>query len=86
MEAIEKEIGLEFTIINPDEENFNERKTMNEIYRQNKKLIKKSTKKSTKKSVIDNISKRLCKLEFEENLSIKSNFSKGIVKYVLQSL
>ena len=31
--AIEKELGCEFIRINPDEENVNERKAMNEIYR-----------------------------------------------------
>ena len=41
--AIEKELGCEFIRINPDEENFNIFKTINEIHRH----IKESTKKLT---------------------------------------
>ena len=35
--AIEEEFSCEFIRINPDEENFNERKVINEIYRHIKK-------------------------------------------------
>ena len=42
-------------------------KTQNLIIESNKKLCK----KSAKRSLIDKISKRLLKLEFEENHSIK---------------
>ena len=42
--------------------------------------IKESSKKSYEKSLIDNISKRLFKLEFKPNNSIKSRCVKFIVK------
>ena len=60
--AIEKELGCVLIRINPDEENFNIFKAINEIHRH--------IKASTKKSLIDKISKRLLELEFESNHSI----------------
>ena len=36
---IEKELGCKFIIINHDEENFNKRQAMNEIYRHIRKII-----------------------------------------------
>ena len=56
--AIEKELGCVFIRINPDEENFNIFRAINKIHRH--------IKKSTKKSLIDKISKRLLKLEFNK--------------------
>ena len=56
--AIEKELGSVFIKINPDEENFNIFRAINKIHRH--------IKKSTKKSLIDKISKRLLKLEFNK--------------------
>ena len=47
--AIEKELGCVFIRINPDEENFNISKVINEIHRH--------IKKSTKKSLIDKTQK-----------------------------
>ena len=61
--AIEKKLDCKFFRIYPDEQNFNERKVINEIYRQ--------IKKSTKKSLIGKISKRLLELQFKSNHSIK---------------
>ena len=55
--AIEKELGYVFVIINPDQQNFNIFKAMNEIDRH--------IKKSTIKSLIDKFSKRLLELEFK---------------------
>ena len=51
-----------FIRINPDEENFNIFKDMNEMHRH--------IKESTKKSLIDKISKRLIELEFKSNHQI----------------
>ena len=70
--AIEKELGCKFIRINPGEDNFNEGKAINEIYRH--------IKKSTKKSSIDDLSKRLLELEFKLNHSIKSKVLKHVVK------
>ena len=48
--------------------------------------VQKYIEKSTKKSLIDDLSKRLLKLEFKSNHSIKSKCLKWIVekKYYLQ--
>ena len=64
-----------FIRINPDEENLNIFKEINKIHRH--------IKKSTKKSLIDNLSKRLLRLEFKSNHSIKSKCLKWIVKKIL---
>ena len=53
--ALEKELSCEFISVNPDEEDFNIFKAINEIHRH----IKKSTKKSTKKSLIYELSSKL---------------------------
>ena len=45
--------------------------------------IKKETEKSTKKLLIDDLSKRLLKLEFKSNHSKKSKCLKWIVKNIL---
>ena len=76
--AIEKELGCKFIRINPDEENFNDRKTINKIYRH--------IKNSTKKSLIDKISKRLLELEFQSNHSIKSKCLNFVVKKILPTI
>ena len=49
--ALEKELGCEFVRINPDKENFNIFKTINQIHRH----IKESTKKITKESAINDV-------------------------------
>ena len=64
-----------FIRINPDEENFNIFKELNEIHRH--------IKKSSKKSLIDDLSKRLLELEFTSNHSIKSKCLKWVVKKIL---
>ena len=61
-----------FIRINPDEENFNIFKAINEIYRH--------IKKWTKKSLIDKISKRLLELEFKLNHSIITNALKRVAQ------
>ena len=50
--ALEKEHSCKFIRINPDEEDFNIFKAINEIHRSIKKSTKKITEKSTKKSLI----------------------------------
>ena len=68
-EALEKELGCKFIRINPDEENFNISKAINEINR----YIKKSTKEINKKSLIDDLLSRVLKMEFYSDDSIKKN-------------
>ena len=80
--ALEKELGCEFIRINPDKENFNIFKAINEIHRQ----IKESIKKSGKKSLIDEISDKLLRLKFKSNNSIKTKCLEYIVKKILPTL
>ena len=80
--ALDKELGCEFIRINPDEENFNIFKAINEINRH----IKKSTKEINKKSFIDELSSRLLKTEFKSDDSIKTKLLKHVVKKVLPEL
>ena len=61
-----------FIRINPDGEKFNIFKEITKIHRH--------IKKPTKKSLIDDLSKRLLKLEFKSNHWIKSKCLKWIVK------
>ena len=70
--ALEKEHGCKFIRINPDKENFNIFKAQDEIFRYIKESTKESTKELTKKSLIDELSNKLLKLEFEKNNSIKT--------------
>ena len=57
--TLEKQLSCEFIRINPDENDFNIFKVINEIHGQIKKLTKKLTKESTKKSFIDELSNKL---------------------------
>ena len=61
--TLERELDCVFIRINPDEKNFNIVKEINKICRH--------IKKSTKKSLIDNLSKRLLELEFQQHNRIK---------------
>ena len=81
-EKIKEELDCKFKRINPDERDYDEYVKFGDI----KNHISESNKKSTKKSLIDDLSKRLLELEFEENQSIKSKCLKFIVKKVLPSL
>ena len=74
--------GITIIRTNPDDADFDINKLINEIHIQIIKSTKK-TKVSTKKSLIDDLSKRLLKLEFESNHSIKSKCLKWIVKNIL---
>ena len=80
--ALEKELSCEFIRINPDEEDFNIFKAINEIHRH----IKKSTKKSSKKSLMDALSRKLLRLEFKSNNSIRTKCLKYVVKKILPTL
>ena len=73
--AIEKKFDCKLIRINPDEENFNKFKAINEVH--------KHIKKSSKKSLIENLSKRLLELKFESDHSIKSKALKYVVKKIL---
>ena len=73
--ALERELDCVFIRINPDEKNFNIVKEINKIYRH--------IKKSTKKSLIDNLSKRLLEVEFQQHNIIKSKCLIWIVKNIL---
>ena len=73
-EKTKKELGCKLIRINPAAEN--------DIFVDIGK-IQNHIIESTKKSLIDDLSKRLLKLEFKSNHSIKSKCSKWIVKNIL---
>ena len=73
--ALERQLNWVFIRINPDEKDFNIFKEINKIHRH--------IKKSTKKSLIDDISKRLLKLEFKQHNAIKSKCLKWIFENTL---
>ena len=83
---IEKQKALEIEIGNSDKENFNIFKAQNEILRRIKESNKKSIEESTKKSLVDELSNKLLKLEFEKNNSIKTKFLKHTVEKILPIL
>ena len=61
--ALEKEHGCKFIRINPDKKNFNTFRAQNKTPGHTKE----STKELTKKSLIDELSNKLLRLEFEKN-------------------
>ena len=73
--AIEQKIGCKFIRIDPDKEDFDIFKTINEIFR--------NIKQSIKKTLINKTSTRLLGLEFKSDNIIKSNAMKFIVKKIL---
>ena len=83
--ALAKELGCEFIRINPDKENFNIFKAINEIHRHIKESIKRSTKESTQKSVINDIRLGLAELSlgFEKNTKTVNKFLKRAFKHVV---
>ena len=83
---IKKELHCEFIRINPDSEKFNINIEVSKIYSHINKSKEKLTEELTKKSLIDNLSRRLLELEFEENHSIKSKCLKYVVKEILSTL
>ena len=82
-QALEKELGCKFIRINPDKENFNVFKAINEIFRHIKESNKKLTEESTKKSLVDELSNKLLRLEFKSDNSIKTKCLKYVVKNIL---
>ena len=76
--ALKKELSCKFIRINPDKETFNIFKPQNKIFRHIKESNKQSTKELTKIFLIDEISNKLLKLEFEKNNSIKTKCLKHV--------
>ena len=70
--ATEQELGCKCSRIDPDEEEFDTFKVVNEIFRH--------IKQSTKRTLIYRISMRLLGLEFKSNNTIKSKARKYFVK------
>ena len=83
---IKKERGCKFIRINPNKENFNVFKTINEISKHIKESNKKSTEESTKKALLDELSNNLLRLESKSDNSIKSKCLKNVVKKILPTL
>ena len=67
----------------PDAADFDMNRLIIQIYTHIIESIEKQTKVSTKQSLIDDLSKKLLKLEFKSNHSIKSKCSKWVVKNIL---
>ena len=67
----------------PDAEDFNMNRLINQIYKYIFESTKKQTKVSTEKSLMEDLSKRLLKLEFKSNYIIKSKCLKWVVKNIL---
>ena len=80
--ALEKELGCEFVRIDPEEEDFNIFKAINELHR----CIKKSTKISATKYLIDKLFNKLLRLHFKTNNSIKRKCLKYVAKKILPTL
>ena len=76
--ALKKELSCKFIRINPDKETFKFFKPQNKIFRHIKESNTQSTKELTKIFLIDEISNKLLKLEFEKNSSIKTKCLKHV--------
>ena len=76
-QALERELNCIFIRINPNAVDFNIFKEINKIHRH---II------SSKESLIDKISKKMLKLEFVHNHSIKSRCLKWIVRKILPKM
>ena len=86
MRTLEKEPGCKFIRINLDKKDFNIFKAQTEIFRHIKESNKGSTKELTKKPLIDELSNKLLKLEFEKNNSTKSKCLKHVIEKILPTL
>ena len=82
----QKEFGCKFIRINPAKKNFNIFVEISKIHSFIVKSTKKLTEKSIKKSLIDELSNKLLRLEFEENKSKKTKCLKYVVKKILPTL
>ena len=71
------------TIIRTNAADFDMSRLINQIYTHIIESTKKQNKLSAKKSLIDDLSKRLLKLEFKQYNPIKSKCLKWIVKNIL---
>ena len=78
-----KKVGYYFIRINRDKPSFDDYEEFGRVRAYIAESIKKETEKSTKKLLIDDLSKRLLKLEFKSNHSKKSKCLKWIVKNIL---
>ena len=74
-EDLEK-VGYYFIKINLDKPDFDDYEEIGKVSSYIAKSIKRQTEELTKKSLIDDLSKRLLKLEFKSNHSIKSKLLK----------
>ena len=81
--AIEQELSQKFIRIDPDKDDLDIFKAINEIFRYIKQSSNKWTKQSTKKILIDKISMRLLRLGFKSDNVIKSKTIKYILKKIL---
>ena len=72
---VEQELGCKFIRIDPDKEDFDIFRTINQIFKRIKQLIK--------KTLINKISTWLLGLEFKSDNIIKSKAMKFIVKTIL---
>ena len=82
-QALEKKLGCKFIRINPDKENFNVFKVINEIFRHIKESNIKSTEESIKKSLVDEFSNKLLRLESKPDNSIKTKCLNYVVEKIL---
>ena len=81
-----KKIDYHLIRINPDEIDFNDYEQFGRVSAYIAESIKKQTEKSTRKLLIHDLWKRLLKLEFKSNCSIKSKCLKWIVKKILPKI
>ena len=77
--AIEQELGCDFIRTDPDKEDFDIFKAINETFR----YIKRSSNELTKKSLTDKILIELLRLEFKSDNKIRSKAIIYIVKKIL---
>ena len=82
----QKALEKQFIRINPAKENFNIFVEIGKIQNCIVKSTKKLTEESTKESLIDKLSKRLLRLEFKKDNSVKSKALKYIAKHILPTL
>ena len=73
-----EKLSYNFIRINPDKIDFNDYEEFGRVSTYIAESVKKQTEKSAKKSLIDYLSRRLLKLEFKSNHSIKSKCLKWI--------
>ena len=81
-----QKIGYYFITINPDKKGFNNYEEFGRVQKCINESMKKQTEELTKKSLIDDLSKRLLRLDFKSNHPIKSKCLKWIGKKILPIL